>query len=360
MEAVFKINLDKDVLVNDKQTFKPNKEGKSKQKFVIPIKTIAITPWFPNGVANDTQKLYTLVVSLSDANNKDVSTQTKRIGFRTIELVQTPVKPEGLTFYFKVNGIPFYAKGTNWIPAHVLMEDLSEEYIRHLLVSAKKSNMNFMRVWGGGIYESDLFYRIADEVGIMIWQDMMFACALYPANPEFLATVDPEVTHQVRRLQHHPSIALWSGNNENESWVRNGQNVTLHKRDYVELYINHVMKKILEDDNTRPFVPSSPSNGLEEKKENWTSSHSGDSRYGDVHYYNYDKPLWNWKQYPSGKFASEYGYISYSSLETFDQVLNESDYKVPISANMEWRQHHPGGTNSVNKQIGMSFKWDRV
>ena len=181
-------------------------------KFVIPIKNMSIIAWFPNGVANNTQKLYQLKVNLSFADSSEVSTQTKRIGFRAIEVIQEPIKaPEGLTFYFRVNGLPFFAKGTNWIPAHVLMEELTPQYLEHLLTSAKKANMNMMRVWGGGVYESDLFYELADKLGIMIWQDFMFACSLYPSNDEFLNSIDSEVITQVRRLQHHPSIAIWAG-----------------------------------------------------------------------------------------------------------------------------------------------------
>ena len=123
--------------------------------------------------------------------------------------------------------------------------------------------------------------------------------------------------------------------------------------DYYDLYINHVMNGIFAEDTTRPFVGSSPSNGKEDgDKEKWMSDHYGDTCFGDVHYYNYDKPLWDWTIYPSGKFDSEYGYTSYSSVETYLQALNESALTVPISDLMEWRQHHPGGTKSMNKIIG--------
>ncbi|CAG2176894.1 unnamed protein product, partial [Oppiella nova] len=220
------------------------------------------------------------------------------------------------------------------------------------------ANMNMMRVWGGGVYESDYLYELADEYGVMIWQDFMFACSLYPSDPDFLATVDQEVLTQIRRLQHHPSIALWAGNNENESWIRLGKKEDFqhHKDDYIELYIKHIRKLILEEDSSRTFVGSSPSNGDEEVQEDWVSDHSSDTRYGDVHYYTYDKPLWNWRQYPSGKFASEYGYISYPSVETLLTALNESDLTFPIGDALEHRQHHPGGTKSIENAIGNYFK----
>jgi beta-mannosidase len=125
-----------------------------------------------------------------------------KIGFRTIELIQDTIKPNGLTFYFKVNGVPFFAKGSNWIPAHVFPQLLTKNYVRNLLQSTKDANMNMLRVRGGGVYETNDFYEIADELGIMIWHDFMFACALYPTNDKFLASVETEVLQQVRRLQH--------------------------------------------------------------------------------------------------------------------------------------------------------------
>ncbi|CAG2116035.1 unnamed protein product, partial [Medioppia subpectinata] len=209
IDGIFDIKLDNNVLINkQKQTVKTDGQGKAKVVFVIPIRDIQIITWYPNGVSDNTQKLYQLNVQIDV--NKEVSTQTKKIGFRTIKLIQNPVKPEGLTFFFEVNSQPFYAKGSNWVPTNVLMEDITPEYLRHLLGSAKRANMNMMRVWGGGVYESDLFYELADEYGIMIWQDFMFACSLYPAHNEFLDSVKNEVITQVRRIQHHPSLAIWT------------------------------------------------------------------------------------------------------------------------------------------------------
>jgi len=213
LNGSFNIQLNENKLVeNQIHVIKPESDNTVKVKFVIPITSIKITQWFPNGVADNTQTLYNLNVTLSVPNKKEVSVKSAKIGFRKIELIQDPVKPEGLTFYFKVNGKKFFAKGSNWIPANVLTENVSKEYLRHLLESAKEANMNMLRVWGGGIYELDEFYELADELGIMIWQDFMFACALYPTDPNFLKSVNVEIVQQVRRLQHHPSIALWAGN----------------------------------------------------------------------------------------------------------------------------------------------------
>ncbi len=119
-------------------------------------------------------------------------------------------------------------------------------------------------------------------------------------------------------------------------------------------------KLLLEEDTTRPFVGSSPSNGKETEKENWISKNPQDWRYGDVHYYDYDSPLWNWRQFPSAKFASEFGFESYPSLETLSQVIKESDLTYPISKAIEHRQHHGGGTAAIEKQICMSFIFSKL
>lgn len=115
-----------------------------------------------------------------------MSNKTVRIGFRTIEIVEEPMDP-GKSFYFKVNGIPIFMKGTNWIPSHILPEkNFDAERVEYLLTAVKDTHMNMIRVWGGGIYETDFFYNLADELGILIWQDMMFACAMYPVFDDFL------------------------------------------------------------------------------------------------------------------------------------------------------------------------------
>jgi beta-mannosidase len=148
-----------------------------------------------------------------------ISTKSIQVGFRTIELVQEQMD-NGLSFYFKVNKIPIFMKGSNWIPAHILPEKTAEvSKVTELLEAARDAKMNMLRVWGGGVYESELFYELADKFGILIWHDMMFACAMYP-NGDFLKSVRVEINQQIRRIQHHASIALFAGNNENEAALK--------------------------------------------------------------------------------------------------------------------------------------------
>ncbi len=151
--------------------------------------------WWPNEYGDQT--LYQLSVSFTPYGG-DASTVEQRVAFRTVELVQDPLE-EGLTFMFRVNGLDIFMKGTNWIPAHVLPELVTPEYTHGLLHSARESHMNMIRVWGGGIYESDAFYDSCDELGILVWQDHMFACSMYQANQENLESADRESRTQVRR-----------------------------------------------------------------------------------------------------------------------------------------------------------------
>lgn len=161
--------------------------------------------WWPNG--HGEQPLYDLAVRIAGDEVK------KRLGLRQLEVV-TEEDKIGLSFKIRVNGVDIFCKGANWIPADALPQRQTRGRIDDLLTSAADAHMNMIRVWGGGQYESHDFYDLCDEKGILIWQDFMFSCALYPATKDFLANVQEEVTHQVKRLRDHACIALWCGNNE--------------------------------------------------------------------------------------------------------------------------------------------------
>ena len=209
-KGTLEVLLDGHLLSNSSYQFESLK-GEAKKAFSAKIpSSFNIQRWWPNGLGQ--QKLYNLTIRINP-EHQEAQSKTLNIGFRTVELVQERLhsKTEAYSFYFKVNGVPFFAKGSNWIPAHALNEAITEGYLRTLLHSAKLANINMLRIWGGGKYEDDALYQIADEYGIFLWHDMMFACALYETDKAFLESVAVEVTQQIRRLQHHPSIAIWAG-----------------------------------------------------------------------------------------------------------------------------------------------------
>lgn len=203
-----------------------NENGEAKIELAMNVSKSSVNLWWPNGFG--AQQLYDFKLRWEDVrlNSVDffsrpflITNKAIQIGFRTIELVQDQMD-NGLSFYFRVNKIPIFMKGSNWIPAHILPEkSVNQAKVTELLEAARDAKMNMLRVWGGGVYESELFYELADRFGILIWQDMMFACAMYPTG-DFLKSVRVEINQQIRRIQHHASIALFAGNNENEAALR--------------------------------------------------------------------------------------------------------------------------------------------
>ncbi|XP_071518434.1 beta-mannosidase isoform X1 [Panulirus ornatus] len=315
--------------------------------------------WWPNGYGY--QPLYQLTVVWSHRNEYETSSKSVGVAFRTVELNQDLVDPnepgKGRHYRVRVNNVNMFMKGSNWIPAHVLPELVSPHYTRQLLQAAADAHHNCLRVWGGGIYETDTFYEIADELGILIWEDFMFACSMYPVDQDFLDTVKLEVITQVRRLQHHPSILLWAANNENEAalrhnWYGTASNFDQYKADYVTLYVDIIRNVTLQVDSTRPFIVSSPSNGRESEEEGYVAQHPYSNLYGDVHYYNYLADAWHTTFTPRTRFASEYGFQSWPSFRLMKEVTTEEDWNRD-SVMMYHRQHHPGGQEELALQIGL-------
>ena len=211
--------------------------------------------WWPAG--QGAQPLYDMTITAGNA------VEMRRVGLRQIDLVTTP-DAAGLGFKFALNGRDIFAKGANWIPADALAGRITPDATRDLLQSAVDANMNMIRVWGGGRYEPTWFYDICDELGLMIWQDFMFACNIYPSTRDFLAEVKAEVTDNVRRLQHHACLALWCGDNELIGALTWFEETRADRDRYLVNYdrLNHCIENALLD--TDPMVnwwPSSPSPG---------------------------------------------------------------------------------------------------
>ncbi|XP_070394199.1 beta-mannosidase-like isoform X2 [Dermacentor albipictus] len=329
----------------DSVTFQPSMQPDSKLELLVPMpEGITILRWWPVGYGP--QSLYTLKISASV--DDEPFEKSIRIGFRTVQLNENVIQDfdTATAFGFVVNDVPVYAKGSNWVPPDIFPERITNEYVRELLLSVKEANMNMLRVWGGGVYETDYFYSLADELGILIWQDMMFSASLYPADRSFLYNVATEVQQQVRRLQHHPSVVIWAGNNENEDalssgWWREVQmDYELYRTDYLKLYIG-VIKTIVEtEDRTRPFVSSTPSNGRKTAEEGWISSSPNGEMNGDVHFYSYSSELWKPSSFPVPRFVTEIGIQSYPPRDSMERVMPASMVTYPFSRFLDHRQHY--------------------
>jgi beta-mannosidase len=234
----------------------------------------------------------------------------------------------GTSFYFERDGKPIYCKGANWIPADMFLPRVTKDEYRKLLLKAKDANMNMLRVWGGGIYEDDYFYYLCDSLGIMVWQDFMFAGGMYPADEAFMNNVREEVKYQINRLRNHPCIVLWCGNNEiDEAWKNWGwqRQFNLHGadsakiwNDYKRLFEDSLKKWVNEFDGTRPYVSTSPKNGWGHK-ESFTE--------GDSHYWGVWWGLEDWEAFENktGRFISEYGMQAMPNWKTIESFTEPAD-----------------------------------
>jgi beta-mannosidase len=300
--------------------------------------------WWPNGLGE--QPLYTFRAR-SLVNGQITDEKSTRTGLRTLELRQQR-DDAGQSFMFVVNGIPVFAKGGNWIPADSFPTRIPKDKYRFLLKSVRDSNMNMLRVWGGGIYEADEFYELCDEMGILVWQDFMFACSMYPATQEFLDSVRAEAIDNVKRLRNHPSIVLWAGNNEVETaWLNWGWRKTLPGSvwdDYKKIFHGVLQEVTAQFDPSRPYWPSSPHGGLDDDPDSLRS--------GDVHFWRVwhaAEPFSDYeKQTP--RFMSEYGFQSFPNIETVKAYTIESDRDIE-SPIMLAHQRHPRGNQLVREYM---------
>jgi beta-mannosidase len=301
--------------------------------------------WWPNGMGD--QPLYSVSTSVFGC---EVSV---KVGFRHLQLRREPDE-FGESFEFVINDVPVFAKGANWIPIDALPGRASDTRARELVTSAAEANMNMLRVWGGGAYERDAFYDACDELGLLVWQDFMFACALYPSERWFLESVDSEVTHQVERLKHHPSIALWCGNNENVGalgWYPEAKaDRDRYVVDYDRLYEGVIGERARALDSSRPFWPSSPSRGLRDYSDGWTSDDRGDVHCWSV--WHGGKPISAYRSIVP-RFCSEFGFQSFPSLSEIATYAPPDQYNV-TSPVMEHHQKNRGG-NAIIMGMLMSY-----
>ena len=279
-----------------------------------------------------------------------------RIGLRTIELVQDK-DAKGKTFYFRLNGVPVFMKGANYIPLHIFQDQVTDDTYRMMIDNAVAANMNMLRVWGGGRYENDVFYDLCDEKGIMVWQDFMYACAMYPGDKDFLDNISEEAIQNVSRLHNHPCIALWCGNNENnEAWHNWGwqQQFLLNPKRKDQIWSDYqtVFNKILptivaQYSNMTPYWESSPSYGRYNPK----SDEEGDNHYWGI--WHDEEPFAKYNERVP-RFMSEYGFQSFphwSTIQGFTEP-EDRDLETPV---MTVHQKHPRGNTLMRKYMDRDY-----
>ena len=307
--------------------------------------------WWPNG--HGQQNMYEFNVKVESVDYYE--SIKKRVGLRDFK-VEQKIDKKGSSFTFVVNGKPIFSKGANWIPADSFTTRLTKKNYYTLLKSAVDANMNTLRVWGGGIYESDDFYDLCDEMGLIVWQDFMFACTLYPGDKDFLESVRKEAEYQVSRLRNHPSIGLWCGNNEiawawhNWGW-KDRFPEQLYYNDYNSLFHNVLPSVCNEFDPNRLYWPSSPgdSDMLPTVGQQFGS---GDNHYWGV-WHSGDKFV----AFESniGRFMSEFGMQSFPDLKTIDYFCEDKDQSINSTV-IKQHQKASLGNDNVMKYILMYFK----
>ena len=303
--------------------------------------------WWPSGLGD--QHLYDLVVTAGDA------TTTRRIGLRKMELLAKK-DAAGLGFKIRVNDHDIFCKGANWIPADALPGRITDAKTRDLLQSAVDANMNMLRIWGGGRYEPDSFYDACDALGLLVWQDFMFACNLYPSDLAYLANVRAEVRDNVARIQHHACLALWCGDNELVgalTWY----DVSINDRDrYLVNYdrLNRCIEDTLRaTDPQANWWPSSPSTGPLSFGDAWHDDKSGDMHFWSVWHEGRD---FDHYRDVSPRFCSEFGFQSYPSLDVIRQFAAPADFNIAAPV-MESHQKNTGGNARIAETMFRYFRF---
>jgi beta-mannosidase len=309
--------------------------------------------WWPNGMGE--QPLYDVRIELLDRAGAVLDTQSKRIGLRTLRLDRHADK-WGESFQFVVNGVPFFAKGANWIPADAILARRSPEMYRSLVADSAAVNMNMLRVWGGGIYEDDAFYEACDELGLCVWQDFMFACMAYPSWDEsFMQTVEAEARDNVRRLRHHACIALWCGNNELEQQAvgqSKGKQALMTWEEYTPLFddlLADVSRELAPQTDYWPSSPHSPQGD----RVDFNNPDSGDAHLWDVWH---GKKPFEWYRTCGHRFNSEFGFQSFPEPKTVYGYTQKQDRNV-TTAVMEHHQRSGIGNTTIMQYM---LDWFRL
>ena len=306
--------------------------------------------WWPNGLGD--QPLYQVEAQLLYEGNVE-DTWKKRIGLRTMTM-QRKKDQYGESFAHEVNGKAFFAMGADYIPEEHLLGRRSEEKTRKLLEDFKLANFNVIRVWGGGFYPDDWFFDICDELGLVVWQDFMFACSVYELTPEFEANIRKEFADNIKRLRHHASLGLWCGNNEMEMfvdercWVTKASEV----RDYLFMYERIIPEVLREYDPETFYWPASPSSG-------GSFDNPNDPDRGDVHYWKVwhgNRPFSEYRKH-FFRYASEFGFQALPSQKTIETFTEDPDDWNLFSYIMEKHQRNYGANGKIMNYMQQTYRY---
>lgn len=329
---------------------KTNADGVAAVDFVIENPKL----WWPNDYGD--QPLYIVRTTLLDEDGTSLESITRRIGLRTLTISQE--KDEwGNEFAFCVNGVKIFTRGGNYIPDDCLYTRITEKKLDYILESCRRAHFNCVRVWGGGYYPSDAFYDLCDEKGLIVWQDLMYACNVYDVTDAFAENCRQETYDNVRRLRHHASLGLWCGNNEIESaWDHWGdfQKETPYLRaDYIRLFEEVLPKAVQEADGETFYWHSSPSSGG--CFDNPDDANRGDTHYWDV--WHGQKPFTDYRKY-FFRFCSEFGFQSFPCAKTINSFTLEDDRNI-FSRVMESHQKNDAANGKMLYYLSENLRYPK-
>lgn len=318
----------------------------------VPVEIKNPVRWMPNGWGDPVLYDFNAYVVCDGAA---VASESHRIGLRTVRLVNEKDE-HGESYYFEVNGKPMFAKGSNYIPADMSLPSMTDERYAALFRAVKEANMNMIRVWGGGTYEDDRFYELADENGILVWQDFMFACTAYPADLTFLKRVSEEADYNIKRLRNHACLAMWCGNNEvfegMKYWgwkSRYSPEVYAKMRsDYDKLFRELLPAKVQQWDEGRSYVHTSPYFANWGRPESWGTgdSHNWGIWYGEKPFESADTEI--------GRFQSEFGFESFPEMKTIGAFAPRSEYAEDSDA-MKSHQKSSMGNDLIRRYMERDY-----
>ncbi len=308
--------------------------------------------WWPNGYGE--QPLYTVIAKLIGDDGRLLDVWKRRIGLRTMTMDHEPDQ-WGKQFAHQVNGVDIFAMGADYIPEDNLLSRVTYERTKKLLTDAAEANHNCIRVWGGGYYPDDFFYDLCDELGLLVWQDFMFACSSYELDEAFEENITAEVRQNTRRIRHHACLGLWCGNNEMETQVLDKCWQPSQKQfyDYIKIF-EYIIPKIMKEEDPNAFYwPSSPSSGG--NFDNPWDEHSGDTHYWDVWHGN--KPFTEYRKF-TFRYLSEFGFQSFPSLKTVETFTEEQDRNI-FSRIMEMHQRNTAANGKILNYLSATYQYPK-